>query len=103
MELEELEKRYSDLEKKYDSLYRENILLKDTVKQTTISKVKLKIDLVAEMKMAKMLFEMVLSGGHTHREKEMLARMSNHILDLNIDKAEQLIANGINTDDTLPF
>ena len=66
-------------------------------------KFKLKIDLVAEMKMAKMLFEMVLSGGHTHREKEMLARMSNHILDLNIDKAEQLIAKGINTDDTLPF
>ena len=103
MELEELKKRYSDLEKKHDSLYRENILLKDTIKQTTISKFKLKIDLVAEMKMAKMLFEMVLSGGHTHREKEMIARMSNNILDLNIDKAEQLIAKGINTDDTLPF
>ena len=60
MELEELEKRYSDLEKKYDSLYRENILLQDRIKQTAISKVKLKIDLVAEMKMAKMLFEMIL-------------------------------------------
>ena len=103
MEIEELQERYSDLEKKYDSLCRENILLKDTIKQMAISKVKLKIDLVAEMKMAKMLFEMVLSGGHTHREKEMLARMSNNILDLNIDKAEQLIAKGINTDDTLPF
>ena len=103
MEIEELQERYSDLEKKYDSSHRENILLKDTIKQTTISKFKLKIDLVAEIKKEKMLFEMVLSGGHTHREKEMLARMSNNILDLNIDKAEQLIANGINTDDTLPF
>ena len=27
----------------------------------------LRIDLVAEMKMAKMMFEMVLSDGHTHR------------------------------------
>ena len=67
MELEELQERYSDLEKKYDSLYRENVLLNDKIKQTTISKVKLKIDLVAEIKKEKMLFEMVLSGGHTHR------------------------------------
>ena len=69
MELEELQKRYSDLEKKYDSLYRQNILLEDKIKQTAISKVKLKIDLVAEMKMAKMLFEMVLSGD-THIAKK---------------------------------
>ena len=49
MEIEELQERYSDLEKKYDSLYRENILLKDKIKQMAISKVKLKIDLVAEV------------------------------------------------------
>ena len=40
MELEELQERYSDLEKKYDSLYRENILLRDKIKQTAISKFK---------------------------------------------------------------
>ena len=103
MELEELQKRYSDLEKKYDSLYRENVLLKDTIKQTAISKVKLKIDLVAEMKMAKMMFEMVLADGHTHRAKEWIAKLSNHVLDLNINKAEQSIIKKMDYDDGLPF
>ena len=103
MELEDLQKKYSELEDKYRDSIRENNSLTEKIKEQTNLMMQLRIDLVAEMKMAKMLFEMVLSGGHTHREKEMLARMSNNILDLNIDKAEQLIAKGINTDDTLPF
>lgn len=87
MEIEELQKKYSELENKY----------RDSIRE------KLRIDLVAEMKMAKMMFEMVLADGHTHRAKEWIAKLSKHVLDLNINKAEQSIIRKLDYDDGLPF
>ena len=103
MELEELQKRYSELEKKHRDLIRENNSLTEKINEQTNLIMQLRIDLVAEMKMAKMMFEMVLSDGHTHRAKESIAKLSNHVLDLNINKAEQSIIRKMDYDDGLPF
>ena len=61
MELEELQKKYSELENKYRDSIRENNSLTEKIKEQTTLMMQLRIDLVAEMKMAKMMFEMVLS------------------------------------------
>ena len=66
MELEELQKKYSELENKYRDSIRENNSLSEKIKEQTTLMMQLRIDLVAEMKMAKMMFEMVLADGHTH-------------------------------------
>ena len=103
MELEELQKKYSELENKYRYSIRENNSLSEKIKEQTTLMMQLRIDLVAEMKMAKMMFEMVLADGHTHRAKEWIAKLSNHVLDLNINKAEQSIIKKMDYDDGLPF
>ena len=103
MELEELQKKYSELENKYRDSIRENDSLSDKLKEQTTLIMQLRIDLVAEMKMAKMMFEIVLSDGHTHRAKEWIAKLSNHVLDLNINKAEQSIIRKMGYDDETPF
>jgi len=103
MELEELQKKYSELEKRYRDLIGENNSLKEKINEQTNLIIQLRIDLVAEMKMAKMMFEMVLADGHTHRAKEWIAKLSRHVLDLNINKAEQSIIRKIDYDDGLPF
>ena len=103
MELEELQKKYSELENKYRDSIRENNSLSEKIKEQTTLMMQLRIDLVAEMKMAKMMFEMVLADGHTHRMKEWIAKLSKHVLDLNINKAEQSIIRKFDYDDGLPF
>lgn len=103
MELEELQKKYSELENKYRDSIRENNSLSEKIKEQTTLMMQLRIDLVAEMKMAKMMFEMVLADGYTHKAKEWIAKLSNHVLDLNINKAEQSIIRKMDYDDGLPF
>lgn len=103
MELEELQKKYSELEKKYRDLIEEKYSLTEKINEQTNLMMQLRIDLVAEMKMAKMMFEMVLADGHTHRAKEWIAKLSNHVLDLNINKAEKSIIRKMDYDDGLPF
>ena len=103
MELEDLQKKYSELENKYRDLIRENNSLTEKINEQTDLIMRLRIDLVAEMKMAKMMFEMVLADGHTHRAKAWIAKLSNHVLDLNINKAEQSIVRKTVYDDGLPF
>ena len=100
---ESLSKMYDDLESKYRDLMRDNNSLNEKIQEKTNLLMQLRIDLVAEMKMAKMMFEMVLSDGHTHRAKEWIAKLSNHVLDLNINKAEQAIMKKIDYDNGLPF
>lgn len=103
MELEELQKKYSELENKYRDSIRENDSLREKIEEQTTLMMQLRIDLVAEMKMAKMMFEMVLADGPTHRAKEWIAKLSNHVLDLNINKAEQSIIRKMDYDNGLPF
>lgn len=103
MELEDLQKKYSELENKYRDSIRENNSLTEKIKEQTNFIMQLRIDLVAEMKMAKMMFEMVLTDGNTHRAKEWIAKLSNHVLDLNINKAEQSIIRKMDYDDGTPF
>ena len=102
-EIEELQKKYSELENKYRDSIRENGTLTEKIKEQANLMMQLRIDLVAEMKMAKMMFEIVLSDGHTHRMKEWIAKLTNHVLDLNINKAEKSIIRKIDYDDGLPF
>lgn len=102
-EIEDLQKKYSELENKYRDSIRENNSLSEKIKEQTTLMMQLRIDLVAEMKMAKMMFEMVLADGHTHKAKEWIAKLSNHVLDLNINKAEQSIIRKMDYDDGLPF
>ena len=102
-EIEELQKKYSELENKYRDSIRENGTLTEKIKEQATLMMQLRIDLVAEMKMAKMMFEIVLSDGHTHRMKEWIAKLTNHVLDLNINKAEQSIVRKTVYDDGLPF
>jgi hypothetical protein len=103
MELEDLQKKYSELENKYKNSIREKDSLTEKINEQTILIMQLRIDLVAEMKMAKMMFEMVLADGHTHRAKEWIAKLSNHVLDLNINKSEQSIIRKMDYDNGLPF
>lgn len=103
MELEDLQKKYSELENKYKNSIREKDSLTEKINEQTILIMQLRIDLVAEMKMAKMMFEMVLADGYTHRAKEWIAKLSKHVLDLNINKAEQSIIRKMDYDDELPF
>ena len=102
-ELDELKEKYSKLEKDRNSLLDERNRLKEQLQEKHNQLIQMKIDIIAEMKMAKMMFEMVLADGHTHRAKEWIAKLSNHVLDLNINKAEQSIIRKMDYDDGLPF
>ena len=65
--------------------------------------VKMKVDRIAEMKTSKMLFSMILSDSHTHREKNKIAKLSNDVLNLNIEKIENDIYSGLKIPEKLPF
>lgn len=100
---EVLKENYSKLEKDRDFLLDERNRLKEQLQQKNDELIKMKIDIIAEMKMAKMMFQMVLSDGHTHKAKEWIAKLSNNVLDININKAKESVMKKINNDDELPF
>ena len=49
-----------------------------------------------------LLFTGIVSNA-THRMKEWIAKLTNHVLDLNINKAEQSIIRKMDYNDGLPF
>lgn len=102
-ELDELKEKYSKLEKDRNTLLDERNRLKEQLQEKHNQLIQMKIDIIAEMKMTKMMFEMVLSDGHTHRAKEWIAKLSNNVLDLNINKAKESVMKKLDYDDGLPF
>jgi len=97
----ELQEQIEKLQEERNSILMERNKLAEQLSKKNNQLIQNKIDIIAEMKMAKMMFEIMLSGGHTHRAKEYIARLSNNVLDINIQKAEETIINKL--DVNMPF
>ena len=92
-----------NLEDDFNDKIQEIHRLQSEIQELNQQIVKMKVDRIAEMKTSKMLFSMILSDGHTHREKNRIAELSNNVLDLNIENIENEIYYELKIPEDFPF